>query len=192
MKTFRRNGYPLNYVRRCIMGGRSRKAPSPQQSKHLALPYIKNISELTARLLRPHGITIAHQPEATLRTIVSQPKPKTSVLEKTNVVYKISCSDCDKHYVGQTGKKLSTRLHEHKLATKRHDQLSLISMHQDQHGHAFDWETAEVLGQAKQKKAREFLEAWFSSNRSINRHVNLEPIYEPLRNKDTRLSRRAT
>ena len=192
MKTFRRNDYPLNFVRRCIMEERNRSAPIQGQSHHLALPYIKNVSELTARLLRPHGITVAHQPEATLRRLASKPKSETSILEKANVVYRISCSNCEKQYVGQTGKRLSTRLHEHKLATKRHDQLSLISIHQDQHGHTFDWDTAEILSQAKQKKAREFLEAWFSSTRSINRHVNLQPIYEPLRSKDARLSRRAT
>ena len=185
MRTFRRNNYPPNYVRRCIMARRNGNTQTQQQNKRVVLPYIKNISELTARLLQPHGITVAHQPDATLRRIVSQPKSNPPMLEKSNVIYKIPCKDCNKHYVGQTGRKLSTRLHEHKLAVKRHDHLSLVSMHQDNYGHTFDWDNVEIMGQARQKKAREFLEAWYSSKNSINKHIDMEAIYEPLRNKDT-------
>jgi len=32
---------------------------------------------------------------------------------KKNVVYKITCKDCDASYVGQTGRKLNTRITEH-------------------------------------------------------------------------------
>lgn len=38
------------------------------------------------------------------------PIPKQS---KKNVVYKINCGDCDASYVGQTGRKLITRIKEH-------------------------------------------------------------------------------
>ena len=189
MRTFRRNNYPMNFVRRCVLGNRNQKQPPAQQNKRIVLPYIKNVSELTARLLQPNGITVAHRPEATLRRLVSQPKTKPPKLQKSSVIYKISCNDCNKHYVSQTEGKLSTHLHEHKLAVKRYDQFSLISVHQDQHGHTFNWETVEVLSQAKQKHAREFLEAWFSSHQSINRHIDIEPIYGPLRYKDMQSNR---
>ncbi|KYN14843.1 hypothetical protein ALC57_12952, partial [Trachymyrmex cornetzi] len=33
---------------------------------------------------------------------------------KENVVYKINCKNCDASYVGQTGRKLKTRINEHK------------------------------------------------------------------------------
>ena len=33
---------------------------------------------------------------------------------KKNVVYQISCNDCDATYVGQTGRKLKIRVSEHR------------------------------------------------------------------------------
>ena len=33
---------------------------------------------------------------------------------KKNVVYQISCNDCDTTYVGQTGRKLKIRVSEHR------------------------------------------------------------------------------
>ena len=141
---------------------------------------------MTARLLKPHGIAVAHKPSGTLRQMLSQPKGKTVTQDKTNVIYEIPCGGCNKKYVGQTGRKLATRLHEHQLAVRRHDQLSLISVHEDGEGHTFNWMATKILAEAKSKHAREFLEAWFSTNESINKHVDLEPIYEPLRNRDRR------
>eukprot|EP00061_Rhincodon_typus_P010044 g34022.t1 len=80
-------------------------------------------------------------------------EPRTRPGERwTNVIYKISCRDCDKHYIGQTGRKSTTRVHEH--------QYSLISIHMDKKNHKFDWDNTKILGQAKQRQAWEFLEAW--------------------------------
>eukprot|EP00061_Rhincodon_typus_P005981 g26136.t1 len=89
-------------------------------------------------------------------------------MDRTNVIYKIPCKDCNKHYTGQTGRELATRIHEHQLATKRHDQYSLVSIHTDQENHQFDWDKIRILGQARQRQAQEFLEAWFSTKKAIN------------------------
>ncbi|XP_072414206.1 WW domain-binding protein 2-like isoform X2 [Chiloscyllium punctatum] len=44
-----------------------------------------------------------------------------------------------------------------------------------------DWDNTSILGQAKQRHAREFLEAWHSNRNSINKHIELYPICHPLR-----------
>ncbi|KPP65532.1 hypothetical protein Z043_116043 [Scleropages formosus] len=43
-----------------------------------------------------------------------------------------------------------------------------------------------ILSQADTKHSREFLEAWYPSVNSINKHIDLDPIYEPIRCKDQR------
>eukprot|EP00061_Rhincodon_typus_P002498 g17727.t1 len=53
----------------------------------------------------------------------------------------------------------------------------------DKEGHQFDWDNVAILGQAKQRHAQEFLEAWHSNRNTINKHVELDPTYQPLRNK---------
>eukprot|EP00061_Rhincodon_typus_P014987 g42406.t1 len=59
----------------------------------------------------------------------------------------------------------------------------LTSIHTAKEGHQFDWDNVAILGQAKQRHAREFLEAWHSNQNSINKHVELDPIYQPQGNK---------
>ena len=67
------------------------------------------------------------------------------------------------------------------LRYKRHDQFSLISQHQDATGHTMDLESPRILAHANTKQAREFIEAWFSKRHSINRHIDIDPLYAPLR-----------
>eukprot|EP00061_Rhincodon_typus_P017311 g45949.t1 len=118
------------------------------------------------------------------RTLVlSQSKDPLPAMDRTKVIYKILCRDCEKHYIGQTGRKLTISVHEHQLATRRHDQYSLISIHMDKENYQFDWDNTKILGQARQRKAQEFLEAWHSMKKAINKHTELDPIYTPLRRK---------
>ena len=152
--------------------------------QRIFLPYVKDISELTTRLLKPYGIQVAHKPTSTLRRLVSRPKRPTTSSDQTRVVYKVQCTNCEKFYVGQTGRKLSTRMHEHQLAVKRHDPLSLISIHADAQLHSFNFSDVTVLDRAMTKGGREFLEAWHSTSDSINRHIELDNIYLPIRLKE--------
>ena len=41
----------------------------------------------------------------------------------------IPCGDCSQRYIGQTSKKIATRITEHKNAIKRHDLKSLPETH---------------------------------------------------------------
>ena len=141
---------------------------------------MKGISELTARLLKPHDIQVAHYPSATLKQQLTHLKPQIDPLQKKNVIYTIKCNDCVKKYVGQTGRKLATRIHEHELAIKRHDPLSLISVHEDQEGHKFDLSRVNIVDQARTRHAREFLEALHSDANAINKKIDLDTSYYPI------------
>ena len=72
------------------------------------------------------------------------------------------CRNCDKLYIGETSKKINTRLTEHKNAIGRHDPRSLPATHADDLGHKFDWTNTTILGQGNTRHAREFKEAWHS------------------------------
>ena len=135
-------------------------------------------------MLKPHGIQVAHKPTSTLRKLVSNPKRPIEMSDHTHIVYKVQCANCEKFYVGQTGRKLKTRMHEHQLAVRRHDALSLISIHEDAQCHKFDFSNVQILDRAVTKGGREFLEAWYSSTNSINRHIELDNIYLPIRSKE--------
>nr|VZH99301.1 unnamed protein product [Spirometra erinaceieuropaei] len=51
--------------------------------------------------------------------------------------------------------------------------------------HRFNWDGTEVVAMANTKRAREFLEAWYSNAGSINRHVDMDAHYEGLRSRLT-------
>ncbi|BHF63431.1 hypothetical protein SprV_0200642300 [Sparganum proliferum] len=184
---FRLNGYPMSFVKNC-----PRRQQQPQSvdsngdtvsRKFYSQPYMPRISEAIARQLNQFGIFIAHKPASSLRTTSSRVKDPIPKEQQTNVIYRIPCANCSSVYVGHTGRRLGTRINEHKLAIRRRDPLSLVFAHALECDHRLDWEGTEVIASANTKQAREFLEAWHSNNNSINRHVDLDAHYEGLRSR---------
>nr|VZI31837.1 unnamed protein product [Spirometra erinaceieuropaei] len=72
-RVFKANGYPGNFVNRCIR--KMDERPNRRDTKvWRALPYVKNVSEAVGRLLAPLGVGVAHRPEATIRRQLMKPK----------------------------------------------------------------------------------------------------------------------
>nr|VZI00064.1 unnamed protein product [Spirometra erinaceieuropaei] len=157
----------------------------------LAIPYVKNVSEATARILNPFGIGVAHKPESTIRQQIMRPKDPLPATEQSAVVYSIPCQNCNARYVGETGKRLCTRLHEHQLAVNREDKLSLVYGHMQQEKQSFAFGEASVLSRAHDKMARLVLESW-SSVGTINRAIDLHPAYQALRPGDFEIDVRSS
>ena len=67
--------------------------------------------------------------------------------DKSSVVYKINCGDCDASYVGETGRALKTRVLEHRRAMEKRDfSASALAQHAWEHNHHIDWTSTCVLG----------------------------------------------
>nr|VZH94598.1 unnamed protein product [Spirometra erinaceieuropaei] len=182
-RMFTSNGYPRSFIERSRLSRTTMKSTANQPKVWRALPYIANVSEAVARILQPLGIGIAHKPEATIRRLVMRPKTPLPRGETANVVYRIPCTSCEANYVGETGKRLQTRMDEHARAVRRMDQLSLVAEHCAAFDHAFAFQDAEVLGQGSDQTVRETLEAWHTTTTSINRCVTLPAAYQALRAK---------
>nr|VZI13874.1 unnamed protein product [Spirometra erinaceieuropaei] len=180
-RLFMANGYPRNFIERNRQPGPSRSSVTEQPKIWRALPYIDGVSEAVSRLLRPLGIGIAHRPESTIRNLVMRPKTPLPRGETTNVIYRIQCSSCDMNYIGETGKRLHTRVAEHMRAVRRMDPLSLVAEHCANSGHTFAFQNAEILGRGNDRITRETIEAWHTGANSINRSVALPEAYQALR-----------
>ncbi|ETE66371.1 Voltage-dependent T-type calcium channel subunit alpha-1I, partial [Ophiophagus hannah] len=87
------------------------------QWNNYVLPYIQGVSETAARILLEHRVKVAHKLDQTLKMRVMRPKETLPKEETSSVVYRINCSDCASNYIGETTKRLQTRVHEHELAT---------------------------------------------------------------------------
>nr|VZI49592.1 unnamed protein product [Spirometra erinaceieuropaei] len=177
---FEANGYPKSFIRKCLRKSHSGRSNEEKPKFWLSIPYVKNVSEATSRILKPFGIGVAHKPAPTIRQQIMRPKDPLPVTEQSAVVYSIPCQDCDARYVGETGKRLGTRLHEHQLAINRKDKLSLVYGHTLERNHCFAFEKASVIGRANDKMARLMLESW-SSTGTLNRAIDLHPAYQALR-----------
>ena len=60
-------------------------------------------------------------------------------------VYTVPCFDCDKIYVGQTGRNFETRLNEHKAAVRLGNLNNACFKHQNDVNHAIDWKNSKLV-----------------------------------------------
>ena len=104
----------------------------------------------------------------------------------SGVVYRIPCQDCDKTYIGQTGRTLEHRVKEHKRAyTSANSLNSAVAEHSLEHGHCIKWDGAEVVSVNQRWYHRCFVESWHirGNKCSVNRDKGFLPeIYNCLVN----------
>ena len=159
---FLKNGYSkqlINNVRHKVTRPKPSGAASNERLKYVKVPYIRGVSERFSKILLPFGIKLANKSGETLRKKLCKLKDKRPTLEKTGCVYKIECDDCDKKYIGETGKEVTKRIAEHKRAVKRGDASSNIFSHIIETKHDINWSDASVLAQNKNNRSRKMLEA---------------------------------
>ena len=92
----------------------------------------------------------------------------------------VKCSDCEKVYIGESGRELGTRIKEHPRNINKREANSQIYKHLEESGHAnFDWNNVKVLGRSSKKDSRLFLESSFTyvNVNSINRCVDMPDQY---------------
>ena len=177
----RHNGYPRRFIFNAIKPNVSTDPTKDVPKVWLPLPYMSNVSEMVGRILRPLGIGVAHKPSHTLKSKIMKVKDTLPDHEKAGVVYQINCNDCHKTYIGETKRRLGTRIKEHAAAQrKKKDLNSNIVLHALEEGHSFDFDGAKVVAMADSHAARLLKEAWLSNESSINDHIPFPPAYNCL------------
>ena len=117
-KTLEQNGYPQRFIASRILTSRDSRGKKFTPNGIACIPYVQGISETISRVLTDLKVKVCFQPVNTLRRLLSQPKDVVLVWSKSNVVYKVKCKDCEASYMylGETGRRLETRITEHKWA----------------------------------------------------------------------------
>ena len=184
----------------------------------VVMPYVKQVSETVARVLRKHHVSVAMRPVNTLKRLLVHPKDKQEKEETTECVYKIPCGNCDRTYVGETGRKFGVRLKEHrseveaksnKAFTRSQQAASLtersksaLTDHASQNNHVIDWSEATVVDREPDRVTRWIKEAVHirkEGKKSMNRDegcYTLSHVYDtvlatslPYRDKNCRKRR---
>ena len=121
-------------------------------------------------------------PITTLRRLLTNVKDKDKPEDRQGAVYKIKCCDCQASYIGETGRNLSTRLTEHKLATSNGDVNNHIAEHHLKTKHQIDWDSATCITYSTDCYQRLTLESWFTNleQTPLNRSQQLPAPYTRL------------
>ena len=153
IKILLNNDYPLDFIFK-IINNRIRahnknflKDKNNQSAKKFfIIPYVKNISEKFNSITNRHQLRIAFSCNNKLNTFIKTGKDKLELEDSKDVVYRIDCQDCDALYIGQTKRKLKTRLKEHwSDINKKSGTPSVVSSHRLEYKHDFDWEHTMIL-----------------------------------------------
>ena len=149
----------------------------------VGLPYVRGTSEKLARIFKNHGVGTYHKPFNTLRSILVHPKDKTPDAKKCGVVYEVQCPQCPEQYVGETGRTLETRMHEHLTHSTPPSAVR-------EHEHPVNKDSVKVIAREDNKFKRKIRESIEIRTRrpAMNRDQGYElpPIYDELLSCDRR------
>ena len=83
-------------------------------------------------------------------------------------VYSIPCKDCNNIYVGQTGRQISTRLHEHFNSTKPNSSISsAVKDHVKICKHHIDFDNSRVILHSNSLSDRLFIETYYIKRSNV-------------------------
>ena len=150
-------------------------------SGFVVLLCVQGESEKIGRILKQQKVKVAYKPQQTINSLFPRMKElDDSDYRKSGIVYKISCTQCNFVYYGQTERSLKTRIVEHKKVVASFDQNSKVAGHVHLFGHNINFENVEVVGFEPNYHEGLFLEARHSTldPNSGNDHILLPEAYK--------------
>ena len=157
------NDYPNQFIKQCydkVNQNPSSSITEKQENiRYVKAPYIRGASERISRMLKPFDVKLAMKPSNSLSSKLQNVKDKIPDIEKSSVVYKIKCRDCDSCYIGETGRQLGTRILEHRSNVRSLYNRSQLVEHITSHNHSIDYDGASRLAKHKHDRSRKILEA---------------------------------
>lgn len=183
------NNYPPKLLRKILNDKRVLHTPNISKSDenvtYIKLTYVKDLTERISNILKKENLGIAQKPENTIKRFHSKLKCKIPTELMSNIVYQIPCKECDKVYVGQTGRYLKTRVTEHKRdmtnilnPIKRKENNTALAEHTLETLHPFDFNNVKILSKQNNLKKRlmdEMICIQMKSN-CVNKRADIENL----------------
>ncbi len=188
--TFKQNGYPLPFIR--AVSSSIQEPPTPpmeepdeesqeeeERKQPLAvIPYVSGVSEWIRKACEKFNLKVVFKSGPTLRSLLTKVKDPLPKEKLAGVVYQIPCQ-CGKVYVGETQRRLATRVKEHRDAcTKGDTWKSAIAEHQWEEQHQVDWDSTRVLDRATRPIQLRVKEALHIQRTPANNRLNCDEGYE--------------
>ncbi|KYN16344.1 hypothetical protein ALC57_11400, partial [Trachymyrmex cornetzi] len=150
---FLNNCYPLSFIFSTIWErikfhthGRGDARNIKVTDKYFTIPYVRSVSESFLPISSMFHCKLAFTIPNTLKGLIRRGKDKLDIFSNNNVVYKIDCENCDACYVGQTKRRLGTRIKEHRSDIRKNTgSPSVITDHRIEFDHNFKWNDVRIL-----------------------------------------------
>lgn len=117
-----------------------------ENNSFFTIPFLPQLTDKFNNIVRDIGTIVSYLSLNKLNKHIKVHKDKIPKYSNTHVVQKIKCNDCDASYVGQTCRKLNTRIKEHRQHIIRNTNTkSVIIDHRINLNHDFNWNETEIL-----------------------------------------------
>ena len=157
------NGFPTkfsHYKKAC-----KHTSPDSQHffSAFTTLPYnIQRVSDKIQRVLNSVGVKVALKRFLTIGGYLPSLKDPILTSEKSCLIYKIPCNDCEFSYIGQTKRDLKARILEQQRAIRNQQPEKLaLCEHSVIHNLRIDWQEAQILKTESGYSKQLFADSWF-------------------------------
>lgn len=162
------NSYPPRLVNKLLY-----RTPISRQDNHVSqqneeavspkfyksFPYHHSLAgKLSSILQKIPGLKVAFKNQKKIANIFTKTKDKTSILQRSNVVYLLPCMDCQMIYIGQTSRNLSGRITSHKSDIRLQKNSCQLAIHSNTNDHRVNFADIKVLETERNLKKRSFLE----------------------------------
>ena len=150
------NGYPLNHIN--FIMHRTKKSlskPKPLRTKayntlaNISVPYYPALSKPLRQISDRHNISLTFTSNRNLRNMLTKIKTQPPPHTTRNVIYQISCKDCNATYCGQTRRPLYLRLSEHQRFTNNSKSFTSTDLQYTSavahHAHTTDFKSTHIL-----------------------------------------------
>ena len=179
-QVFLDNGFPLEAIQRIInMKSHPKEASDTQRldeshdeqpiidfSKAFYAPYHPHARKMFEVLQKKFGITNVYKKTTTLGNLLFKRRPKRDKWNSTHVVYSVPCSEQPEQYIGQTKRKMITRIREHEKSCEGDlsgiqpdiNNDNGIPFHYATTGHHFLFQDTRILAREKNGFKRKIIE----------------------------------
>ena len=152
----------------------------PLEEEHrpplVMLPYTEGVSEDVKRVCRKFGMKVVFRSGQSLRSMLTKVKDPLMIEKQAKVAYRVPCS-CGEAYIGETVRRLETRVKEHRDACQKGAlEKSALAEHAWMNHHPIKWEEVSVIDRARTAKELLVKEAIHIrlNHPSLNRDGGLE------------------
>jgi len=191
IETFLSNGYPLSFIFDTIssrLKNLFNKRTKKQNSDDIKddgykgwflIPYIPKIADKFKNIANIIKTKLAFFSVDRLGRWIRAQKDSLPRGFRKNIVYKLNCKNCDATYIGQTKRRLNTRVNEHRRdINKKTPNHSVITNHRSELNHDFDWDNPVILD--KEEKYYKRLISEMINIKSQKNAINLQSDTELL------------